>query len=157
MTMGSLGPQSNMLRSKTEFVKTADQLGGIRMRQERDPQQEKIRKSMLKLEAQKLADAFLPRVRTIMDEDEMDEYTVVKHSGDMYRRFLAKVKIAEESYMHLCARRSVKKKDGDWICHYALDKDEDDALLENDPDYDALPKTTVCSATGMDGGACSIQ
>eukprot|EP00929_Paragymnodinium_shiwhaense_P116457 TRINITY_DN86023_c0_g1_i1.p1 TRINITY_DN86023_c0_g1~~TRINITY_DN86023_c0_g1_i1.p1 ORF type:complete len:171 (+),score=52.65 TRINITY_DN86023_c0_g1_i1:143-655(+) len=148
--------KTNMMRANTEFVKSSQQMAGIRMRSNADPQAEKVRKSIIRLEAQKLADFFKPRIEMVLeDDDDMEEYTVEKHSGDMHRRFLAKVRISEDNYLHLCARRSVKKH-GDWVCFYALDKDVDDPLVEQDPDYDELPKETVCRIA-QGAMMCTVQ
>lgn len=147
---------SNMMRANTEFVRSADQMTNLRSNQMANPQQEKVRKSMIKLEAQKLAEHFRPRVERVIEEEdeECEDYTVEMHGGDMHRRFLAKVRIGEDEYVHLCARRLITKEG--WICQYALGKNEKDPLMDHDPDYTDLPQETVCSIITTTS-SCSMQ
>lgn len=140
-----------MVRANTEFVRTSEQMGMIKSRREKDPHQEKVRKSMQRLEAQKLADTFMDRVTMALELEELEDYTVEKHGGDLYRRFLAKVRIGEDDYVHLAARQFLSKKG--WACQYAWGKCAEDPLMDHDPDYQDLPRETVCGAAD----ACSLQ
>eukprot|EP00401_Gymnodinium_catenatum_P043356 CAMPEP_0117557318 /NCGR_PEP_ID=MMETSP0784-20121206/52265_1 /TAXON_ID=39447 /ORGANISM="" /LENGTH=224 /DNA_ID=CAMNT_0005354625 /DNA_START=78 /DNA_END=750 /DNA_ORIENTATION=+ len=127
-----------MMRAPTEFVKSTHQLLDIkRARAGGDPQKEKARKSVQRLEAQKLADAFKPRVEAAMENELLEEYSVSQHGGDLYKRFLAKLHLGRGKYLHLYARRTGRGED--WDCKYALWKTMEDPLSENDPDYEDLP------------------
>merc|ERR1719240_915892 len=98
------------------------------------------RDDMMKKEAQRISDTFRPKIEREREET-FETFEVTEFHGDLARRILAKIRVTEDSFLHLSAKRKGVKDV--WEAYFTMHKGKEDSLLdiyeESDPEaWDTL-------------------